>query len=85
MGRVCREVLRGDVCRWCVFDMCHVCTLQRREEEEHVKTVYDKAMEQERREALRKEKEEATRKKRYKHEPKILPRFSVLSPAIPAH
>lgn len=48
----------------------HACDVmcapfQRREEEEHVKAVYDEAMEQERREAVRKEKEEAKRKRQY--------------------
>ena len=57
---------------WCVCDMCHGCDLQRRAEEEHVKTAYHEAMEQERREALRKEKEEVTRKKRFRYEPYAL-------------
>lgn len=57
---------------------------QRREEEEHVRTVYDEVMEQERREAVRKEKEEVTRKKRYRQTCTQLPSFSMLSNAYPA-
>lgn len=74
------------VCGRCVGGVCDAMCVpfQRQEEEEHVRTVYDEAMEQERREAVRKEKEEVTRKKRYRQTCTQLPSFS-MSGAYPAH
>lgn len=56
---------------------------QRREEEEHVKTMYVETLEQERQEAMKKEIEEVKRRKRYRQH--LLSLFCIISGVNPAH